>query len=257
MSVAALFRLLRALKNDQRLGMTESSDPIDPASGASADEGQPQNSHRLRSEATRARILEAAHVQFVANGLEGTRMEAIAAEAGVNKSLVYRHFGNREQLYREVLRNTYQKMRDAEAALELPEDPLQALDRLVSFTLQYYLENPDFLILVGIENLNQGQHLRQIARDSLHVSSLLDILRRITRAGVAQGLFRSGLDPVEFYMVISSQCWFTVATKHTFGITFDLDVMQPAYIARRRALICDNVRRYALRDPAAHSQSAD
>ena len=39
-------------------------------------------SHRERSEATRARILEAARSQFVANGLEGTRMEAIATEAG-------------------------------------------------------------------------------------------------------------------------------------------------------------------------------
>lgn len=131
-----------------------------------------------------------------------------------------------------------------------------ALDRLVSFTLQYYLENPDFLILVGIENLKQGEHLRQIDREGLHVSSLLDIVRRIIRTGEEQGLFRSGLDPVEFYMVVSSQCWFTVATKHTFGITFDMDVQDPANIARRRALICDNVRRYALRDPAAHPGTA-
>lgn len=235
--------------------MTESSDPLEPAPSTPED-GQPPNLHRLRSEATRARILDAAHIQFVANGLEGTRMEAIAAEAGVNKSLVYRHFGNREQLYRDVLRRAYQKMRDAEAALQLPDDPLLALDRLVSFTLQYYLENPDFLILVGIENLKQGEHLRQIDREGLHVSSLLDIVRRIICTGEEQGLFRSGLDPVEFYMVVSSQCWFTVATKHTFGITFDMDVQDPANIARRRALICDNVRRYALRDPAAHPGTA-
>lgn len=235
--------------------MTESSDPLEPTPSTPED-GQPPNLHRLRSEATRARILDAAHIQFVANGLEGTRMEAIAAEAGVNKSLVYRHFGNREQLYRDVLRRAYQKMRDAEAALQLPDDPLLALDRLVSFTLQYYLENPDFLILVGIENLKQGEHLRQIDREGLHVSSLLDIVRRIIRTGEEQGLFRSGLDPVEFYMVVSSQCWFTVATKHTFSITFDMDVQDPANIARRRALICDNVRRYALRDPAAHPGTA-
>ena len=146
--------------------MTESSDPLEPTPSTPED-GQPPNLHRLRSEATRARILDAAHIQFVANGLEGTRMEAIAAEAGVNKSLVYRHFGNREQLYRDVLRRAYQKMRDAEAALQLPDDPLLALDRLVSFTLQYYLENPDFLILVGIENLKQGEHLRQIDREGL------------------------------------------------------------------------------------------
>ncbi|WP_142663667.1 TetR/AcrR family transcriptional regulator [Paracoccus laeviglucosivorans] len=225
-------------------------------STAPAEDNRPQNQHQLRSEATRARILDAAHRQFVANGLEGTRMEVIATEAGVNKSLVYRHFGNREQLYREVLMLAYTRVRDAEAALELPDDPVAALDRMVSFTLDYYLENPDFLILVGIENLKHGEHLRQIRHEGLHVSSLLDIIRRITCAGIEQKLFRETLDPVDFYMVISSQCWFTVATQHTFGITFGVDVLDPDNLAKRRALICDNVRRFALRDPAAHPATA-
>ncbi|TPE48967.1 TetR/AcrR family transcriptional regulator [Amaricoccus solimangrovi] len=218
--------------------MTDISDPPSPPSR-----------HQRRSEATRARILEAAHRHFVAVGLDGARMETIAAEAGVNKALVYRHFGGREQLYREVLRRAYEKVRQAEVELSLPEDPVEALDRLVAFTFQYYIDNPDFLILVGIENLNGGAHLRRVGQEGLHVSSLLDILRRILDAGVARGIFREGLDPMEFYMVVASQCWFTVATSHTFGITFDVDVLSPGSIARRRALICDNVRRYALRDP--------
>lgn len=183
-------------------------------------------------------------------------MEVIATEAGVNKSLVYRHFTNREQLYREVLMRAYTRVRDAEAALELPDDPIEALDRMVLFTLDYYLENPDFLILVGIENLKHGEHLRQIRHEGLHVSSLLEIIRRITRAGIEQKLFRDTLDPVDFYMVISSQCWFTVATQHTFGITFGVDVLDAGNLAKRRALICDNVRRFALRDPAAHPATA-
>lgn len=162
-------------------------------------------------------------------------MEAIAAEAGVNKSLVYRHFGSREQLYREVLRRAYEKVRQAEVDLSLPEDPVEALERLVSFTFGYYIDNPDFLVLVGIENLNGGVHLAQISRDSLHVSSLLAIIRRIIDAGRAQGVFRDDLDPTEFYMVVSSQCWFTVATAHTFGITFGVDVLDPARLDRRRS----------------------
>lgn len=217
---------------------------------SSARDARPPTQHQLRSEATRARILEAAHAHFVAVGLDGARMETIAVEAGVNKSLVYRHFGGREQLYREVLRRAYEKVRQAEVDLSLPGDPVAALDRLVGFTFQYYIDNPDFLILVGIENLNGGVHLRQLSSESLHVSSLLGILRRILDAGVASGLFREGLDPIEFYMVVSSQCWFTVATTHTFGITFGVDVLSPESIDRRRALICDNVRRFALRDPA-------
>lgn len=63
--------------------------------------GKMRNLHERRSEATRARILEAAHMEFVANGLEGTRMETISTAAGVNKSLIYRHFNNKDFLYRK------------------------------------------------------------------------------------------------------------------------------------------------------------
>ena len=204
------------------------------------------NSHQRRSEATRARILEAAHRHFVSVGLDGARMETIASEAGVNKALVYRHFGDREQLYREVLRRAYAKVRAAEAELSLPEDPLDALDRLVAFTLRYYMDNPDFLMLVGIENLNGGAHLRSITPEGLGVPSLLGILRGIVARGVERGLFRADIDPIELYMVVASQCWFTVATAHTFGITFGVDVLDPERISRRRALICSIVRSYVL-----------
>lgn len=202
-----------------------------------------------RSEATRARILDAAHRQFVACGLEGTRMEAIAAEAGVNKSLVYRHFGNRENLYREVLFRAYERIRSAEARLPLDDDPLVAVDRIVSFTLHYAIENPDFLVLVGIENLNRGEYLKQIARERLQISSLIGMLASVIRRGTEAGLFRQGLDPAEIYTVICSQCWFTVSTQYTFGFTFQVDVMAKENVMRREVLIQDNVRRWMLRFP--------
>jgi TetR/AcrR family transcriptional regulator len=202
-----------------------------------------------RSAATRARILQAAHRQFVANGLEGTRMEAIAAEAGVNKSLVYRHFGNRENLYREILHRAYERIRSAEGRLRLDDDPLVAVDRIVSFTLRYAIENPDFLVLVGIENLNRGEQLKEINRERLQIPGLIGMLASVIRRGTEAGLFRDGLDPSEIYTVICSQCWFTVSTQYTFGFTFEVDVMAKANLMRREALIQDNVRRWMLRDP--------
>ncbi|MCR8549286.1 TetR family transcriptional regulator [Salipiger sp. P9] len=210
---------------------------------------KPLTQHELRSQATRARIVEAAHTQFVANGLEGTRMEAISAEAGVNKSLVYRHFGNRETLYREVLARAYGQIREAEAQIHLPEDPVAALDTMICFTLNYYIEHPDFLVLVGIENLNGGVHLREVARDVLKVERLVERYRTVIRCGTDAGLFRQGIDPVDLYLVVSSQCWFTVATRHTFGITFQVDVLARAEIEQRVALIKHTVLGFVLDEP--------
>ena len=47
---------------------------------------------------TEQRILDAAHAVFVRRGTAGTRMQEIAAEAGVNQALLHYYFRNKEQL---------------------------------------------------------------------------------------------------------------------------------------------------------------
>ncbi len=65
--------------------------------------GNHQHPARRNSPDSRATILEAAGRIFAEHGLSGARTEAIAAEAGVNKALLYYYFKNKEDLYRAVL----------------------------------------------------------------------------------------------------------------------------------------------------------
>jgi AcrR family transcriptional regulator len=62
----------------------------------------------------RAAILEAAKALFIRNAFAGTSMDAVAAEAGVSKLTVYSHFGDKDNLFREVIRSRVQDL--------LPED---------------------------------------------------------------------------------------------------------------------------------------
>ncbi|MEU5538787.1 TetR family transcriptional regulator [Streptomyces sp. NPDC020362] len=55
------------------------------------------------SSATKARLLDAAFAEFAAYGIAGARVDRIAESAGVNKRLIYVYFGNKEQLFDEVL----------------------------------------------------------------------------------------------------------------------------------------------------------
>src|SRR5215211_5442182 len=48
---------------------------------------------------TKARILEAATIEFAAHGLAGARVDRLAQRAGCNKQLIYAYFGNKEQLF--------------------------------------------------------------------------------------------------------------------------------------------------------------
>lgn len=52
----------------------------------------------------RAAILAAAKALFISNAFSGTSMDAIAADAGVSKLTVYSHFGDKDNLFREVIR---------------------------------------------------------------------------------------------------------------------------------------------------------
>jgi AcrR family transcriptional regulator len=56
------------------------------------------------SSATKARLLDAAFTEFAAYGIAGARVDRIAETAGANKRLIYAYFGNKEQLFDEVLR---------------------------------------------------------------------------------------------------------------------------------------------------------
>src|ERR1700760_2983677 len=53
---------------------------------------------QAQAAATRLRIIEAAHAEFEARGYEGTRIEDVAARAGVAVPTVYKAFTNKRNL---------------------------------------------------------------------------------------------------------------------------------------------------------------
>src|SRR5215469_2886002 len=70
-----------------------------------------------RSQRSRAAILAAAERLFAASGLDGTRTETIAAEAGVNKALLYYYFKSKDALYEAVLENYVSEFFDRAATV--------------------------------------------------------------------------------------------------------------------------------------------
>lgn len=65
---------------------------------------KPQGPGRPKDMEKRAAILAAAKGLFIRNAFAGTSMDAIATDAGVSKLTVYSHFGDKDNLFREVIR---------------------------------------------------------------------------------------------------------------------------------------------------------
>jgi TetR/AcrR family transcriptional repressor of mexJK operon len=71
---------------------------------------RPQGPGRPKDMEKRAAILAAAKALFIRNAFAGTSMDAIAADAGVSKLTVYSHFGDKDNLFREVIRSRVQDL---------------------------------------------------------------------------------------------------------------------------------------------------
>jgi AcrR family transcriptional regulator len=184
-------------------------------------------------ERTRAMILAAATEEFMRRGLDGARVDAIAARAGTNKRMLYHYFGDKEGLYLAVLEEVYAGIRSAERSLDLTHRaPAEGLRELALFTWRYFLDHPEFLSLLATENLHGARHLRRSTRVLEMHSTLQSELADVLRRGAAEGTFRPGIDPVEVYITIAALGFFYLSNRHTLSTIFDRDLTAPERMAR-------------------------
>lgn len=185
-------------------------------------------------ERTRRRILDAATAEFARYGLGGARVDRIARRAGANKRMLYYYYGDKDELFLAALEGRYAHIREAEAALDLAHlAPRAALERLVRFTWKYYLEHPEFLTLLNSENLHKGRHVRRSKRVRAMHSRLVALIGDVLERGVREGVFRRGIDPVQFYISIAAEGYFYLSNRYTLSRIFARDLMAPRALAAR------------------------
>ena len=194
---------------------------------------------------TMADIVEVATREFADKGLAGARIDVIADAMRTSKRMIYYYFGSKEALYIVVLEEAYRRMRAIEAELHLDDlPPEDALRKLVGHTVDYQLAHPEFIRLVMTENIHRGEFLaRSKSIQKLNVPAI-DGLRRVYERGVADGVFRIGLDPIDLHMSISALSVFNVANRHTFALIFKRDLDAPAALIARRDSIIEMVVRF-------------
>lgn len=205
----------------------------------------PKKRPRTRdADATKARILAAAKSEFARLGLGGARVDEIADKARANKRMLYHYFGSKESLFQVVLEEAYLDIRNAEQELDLDHlAPREALETLVRFTWSYYLENPEFITLVNSENLHRGRHLKDSERIRAASRRFVDMVRDILDRGVAEGVFRPGIDPVQLNITIAAIGYYYLTNRFTGTILFERDFMTGEALETRLAFNIDTVMR--------------
>jgi AcrR family transcriptional regulator len=197
------------------------------------------------AERTRAEIIRVATREFADNGYAGARVDEIAAKISTTKRMIYYYFGNKEQLYVEVLEHAYAGIRAIEQELDVELlDPLDAIRQLAELTFDHHESHPDFIRLVSIENIHRAEHISRSTVLSGLANPALDVLARILDRGAAAGVFRAGVDPLDIHMVISSYCVFRIANQYTWSAIFKRDLLDPERRDQQRRLLGDLVVEY-------------
>ena len=196
------------------------------------------------AEQTRRRILDAAKAEFARKGLGGARVDEIAARSKSNKRMIYHYFGSKERLFTAVLEAAYTAIRIAERKLKLDElDPEAAIRTLIEFTWNYYLANPEFLTLVNSENLHRARHIKTSAVIRDISGPFVQMVKAILDRGVAKGVFRSGIDPVQLNITVAAIGYYYLTNRFTGSIIFDRDFMTRKNLDERLAFNRDTILR--------------
>ena len=85
------------------------------------------------------------------------------------------------------------------------------------------------------ENIHRGEFLAQSQTlQNLNVLAI-QAVREVYQRGVAVGVFRAGIDPIDLHMSISALSFFDTANRHTFASIFKQAAAVPATVAELQA----------------------
>lgn len=159
---------------------------------------------------TEERILEAAKKVFHCKGFEGTRMQEIADEAGVNKSLVHYYFRNKENIFQAVFEDAFTNL--IAKVNEIFFSDLGFTAKIEVF-LNYYitfLSKNSYLPLFILNGLNEKPEQMRRIMEKNHLSP--EVLMEKIRFQVKEEL-NLEIDPLHLYINILALSVFPVVAR--------------------------------------------
>ena len=179
-------------------------------------------------ERTQERILGAAFEEFAGKGFAGARVDNIARRAGINKRMLYHYFGDKEALFREVVRRKIAQRKTWSAAT--PDDPTE--------TLPYWFElacrDTDWIRLLEWEALQSaGQSIIDEQRRREAVAGAVRRVRQRQKLGFLSAEFSAK----EVLLAMVALTWFPLAFPQLTRMIMGRGVSEESFRKRQREFL--------------------
>jgi AcrR family transcriptional regulator len=176
-----------------------------------------------RAKITKAKILETAIKMFSDMGYYGTRVDAVADVAGVNKQRIYAYYGSKSALFDAALAHVFQEASlfsadTLEKAFDEPENLTSML--LVDF-MGLHEKYPYFWRMLAWANLND-----EVSTESLlHVRDEQDkVAREVFELAKQKGFIKQDLSFTAYLFSLMAVSFFYNANRKTLSKTFSSEI---------------------------------
>ena len=147
---------------------------------------------------TEERILEAAKKVFHCKGFDGARMQEIADEAGVNKSLVHYYYRNKDNIFQAVFEDAFSSLIGKLNEIFFSDLPFTSkIETFIGYYIKFLSQNSylPLFILNGLYSKPE-QIKAMLLKNHLSPERLMDQIRKQTREEL-------GLDVDPFHVLIN------------------------------------------------------
>ena len=163
-------------------------------------------------------ILDAAADNFAQSGFEGARMDKIAAQAKVNKAMIYYHVGDKKALYARVLHDIIggaaARFKETIDQLRTPEEKLKTMIHAIALTMD---QHPCLAPIMLREQASGGRNLPEVI--ALDFAGIVTILADILDQGARQGVFIRTTPFIVHSMITGGMLFykgsFPIRSRHT------------------------------------------
>ncbi len=198
------------------------------------------------------KLLLCAVNEFAEYGYEGARVDNIVKAAECSKQTVYHHFGNKENLFIEVLEYTGmifdKKKNPLMFQVSLHKKQLKKSSILPGIIT---LLIPWFLKIVHSENQSKGVHYAKSQRLQEINHAHLQLMESLLAEGKKLNIFKPDIDPLQVNINIAALGGYYLINQHTLGLVYHISIVSPQALEARRKVIKETILSWLLLEPSS------
>jgi TetR/AcrR family transcriptional regulator len=187
---------------------------------------------------TETLILDAARKVFLENGFDGTTMQKISDEAGINKALLHYYFRSKDRLFEAVFIEAFSRM--IPNLLKIFASEAEFIDKIRGFVetyitaLQQYPQIP--LFILHELHRNPGRIIELIHSTGMNPDFVMNIIRQEIKKGKI-----IDIDPSQLMVNMLAMCIFPFAARPMIqGFVFKNDAgVFEEFLEKRKTEVAD------------------